>query len=298
MPAYLDLGYGELKRRAEQARELARSCSLCPRDCGADRVAAGTGWCRAPGMARVASFGPHFGEEPELVGDRGSGTIFFSCCNLSCVFCQNHSISHGGTGHDVTTRGLARMMLELQSRDCHNINLVTPTPHLPWILAGLAAAVQDGLSLPLVYNCGGYEAIQPLSLLDGIVDIYLPDLKYGADSVALRLSGVRDYVSRSRAAIAEMHRQVGTLETDESGIAVRGLMVRHLVLPGGLSGSDEVFDFVARELGTDTYVNIMGQYGPDADAKRHPPLDRPLSRAEFDAAVAAARAGGLTNVHT
>jgi len=256
------------------------------------------GTCEAGPKVVVSSYGPHFGEEPPLVGRRGSGTIFFSGCNLRCVFCQNWEISHDPRGGvELEPDELAAVMLSLERRGCHNINLVTPTHYLPPILEALETACAGGLEIPIVYNCGGYEGLAALRLLDGVVDIYLPDLKYGDPEAGLEYSGARDYPRVAKAALREMHRQVGALRLDKQGVAYRGLLVRHLVLPGGLAGTEELCRFIAEELSPETHVNIMGQYHPCHLAWQHPPLDRPVSREEVRTAVRAARLAGLRNLY-
>ena len=238
--AYLRLAAkGELHNRVECARRILEDCELCPRCCHVNRLKGELGQCRTGERAVVSSYGPHFGEEAPLVGTGGSGTIFFAHCNLHCVFCQNCSISQLGEGSEVSSQDLAHMMLSLQHRGCHNINLVTPTHVVPQILEALELAVADGLNIPLVYNCGGYESVDTLRLLDGIVDIYMPDMKYADSSIARQYSGVEDYAAVNRAAVKEMHRQVGDLQIDDQGIAVRGLLVRHLVLPQRAGGNTQ-----------------------------------------------------------
>jgi putative pyruvate formate lyase activating enzyme len=236
------------------------------------------------------------GEEAPLVGRRGSGTIFFSGCNLGCLFCQNWSISQGGEGAEISLEKLAGVMLELQGTGCHNINLVTPTHQMPMILESLLIASRRGLRLPLVYNCGGYEPVDVLRILDGVVDIYMPDLKYADAGAAGKYSHAADYPDAARMAVREMHRQVGDLAMDEEGIALRGLLVRHLVLPGGLAGTAEVVRFIAEEISRDTYVNIMDQYHPCYHAFEHPPLDRRLTGEEFQEALRMAREAGLRRI--
>jgi putative pyruvate formate lyase activating enzyme len=248
--------------------------------------------CGVGSEAWVSSAGPHFGEERPLVGRGGSGTIFLAGCNLDCIFCQNAEISHGREGAAASPEQLARTMLGLQDMGCHNINFVTPTHQVPQILGALVLAAARGLRLPLVYNCGGYESVETLKLLDGVVDLYMPDFKYGDEAVGRELSGVRDYPAIARAAVREMYRQVGDLVMDERGVARRGLLVRHLVLPGGLAGTDGVMRFLA-DLSPATYVNVMSQYRPRRQAGRHPLLSRPVSRQEVAAGVAAARSAGL-----
>jgi len=297
-PGYLRLAEtGELSRRVQAAREALKCCTLCPRECRVDRTIGQAGVCRIGDRPVVASYGPHFGEEPPLVGIGGSGTIFMTGCNLRCIFCQNYDISQLSTDTVITANRLAGMMLALQQQGCHNINFVTPTHQVPQILEALEIAIPEGLRLPIVYNCGGYESLETLRLLDGVVDIYMPDIKYASNEVARELSGVEGYWDRCREAVLEMHRQVGDLviDPDSSGIpvATRGLLVRHLVLPGGLAGTAEAARFIAEEISRDTYVNIMDQYRPCHKAYGHPVLGRRLTRQEFEEAVASARAAGL-----
>ncbi len=262
-----------------------------------DRLAGDLGVCRTGARAVVASYHPHFGEESVLRGTRGSGTIFFCWCNLRCVYCQNYEISQRGDGLPVDAEELAEMMLSLQRRGCHNVNLVTPSHVIPQILRAVALAAERSLRLPLVYNTGGYDDVRALRLLDGVVDIYMPDAKYADSEVGRRLSRVRDYPERNREAIKEMHRQVGDLVIGADGLARRGLLVRHLVLPGDLAGTRAVARFLAREVSPDTYVNLMDQYYPAYRAFRYPPLDRRLTRREYLTALEAARAEGLWRFH-
>ncbi len=294
-PAYLRLlRSGELGRRARLAGEHMRACDLCARYCRVDRTESAKGAvCRTGARAVVSSFGPHFGEEEPLRGANGSGTIFFSWCNLRCVYCQNWEISWKGAGGEVSAGELAAMMLRLQDQGCHNINFVSPSHVVAQILEAVAIAAARGLALPLVYNSGGYDSLVALELLDGVVDIYMPDLKYANSEVAREYSHIRGYVAANRAAVKEMHRQVGDLILDRRGIARRGLLVRHLVLPGGLAGSREVLRFVAEEISPDTYLNLMDQYRPCFKAVGDETIGRPLAAAEFDEALDAARALGL-----
>jgi putative pyruvate formate lyase activating enzyme len=293
-PAYLRaLAPGELAARAERARVRLRRCLLCPRQCRVDRSVGELGECHTGARARVASAGPHFGEEAPLVGRGGSGTIFFAGCNLACVFCQNYDLSHLCRGREQEPAELARTMMELQEMGCENINFVSPSHVVPQMLAALVLAVDEGLRLPVVYNTGGYDSLSTLRLLDGVVDIYMPDMKYSDDRVGERLSGVPDYVERNRAAVREMHRQVGDLELDRRGAARRGLLVRHLVLPDGQAGGEEVFSFIASELSTGTYVNVMDQYHPVYRADRYGEISRPPTAMEYRAAVEQARKAGL-----
>jgi len=292
-PAYLQLlQTGELMRRVEQAYAHLSSCDLCAQECHVDRHTE-RGVCRTGLLAVVSSYGPHHGEEDPLRGWRGSGTIFFTHCNLKCQFCQNYDISQLGEGNQVEPKELAAMMLDLENMGCHNINLVSPSHVVAQILAAVAIAAQAGLRLPLVYNTGGYDSLVALGLLDGVVDIYMPDMKYADAKLALRLSKARNYPEVNRAAVKEMHRQVGDLVMDEHGIARRGLLVRHLVLPGGLAGTAEIAHFLADEISRDTYINVMAQYRPAYKASEHPPLDRRITPKEHAEAVAICREAGL-----
>ncbi len=292
-PSYLMLSLKELEKRATASAEHLSSCRLCPWNCQADRVGGELGHCRAPATAVVSSYSPHFGEEPQLVGYRGSGTIFFTHCNLDCIFCQNWEISQDGQGRKVSTDFLVRFMLELQEIGCHNINFVTPTPYVTHILQALPPAVEQGLKLPLVYNCGGYESLETLQMLEDIFDIYMPDFKYWDREIARAYSGPPDYPERAREALKEMHRQVGDLKTDHDGIAYRGLLVRHLVLPENLAGSKEFVNFLAKEISPRCAVNIMRQYFPSYKARGFPPLDRPVTAREYREARKLAEEAGL-----
>jgi putative pyruvate formate lyase activating enzyme len=294
MPAYLQLGVSVLEQRAAALRKRISPCHLCPHECGADRPQGEKGKCRLTDRAIVASVAPHFGEERPISGTRGSGTIFFSSCNLACVFCQNSDISHSTRGEPVTPQELAGLMLRLQGLGCHNLNFVTPTHVTHAIVAAVALAAAQGLRIPLVYNCGGFESVETLRLLDGMVDIYMPDLKYSSNEEALRYSGAREYWDRACEALKEMHRQVGDLVTDERGLAVKGVLIRHLVLPGGIAGSEKAFDFIAREISRDSYVNVMDQYRPCYRASGIPELSRPLTRGEYRESVRQAQRSGLS----
>lgn len=296
-PLYLALHReGTLKKRVDEALACLKECRLCPRECGVDRLADERGFCGTGRYAKVASAGPHFGEEAPLVGRGGSGTIFFSSCNLLCCFCQNYDISHSNEGGEVEAGDLALMMVRLARSGCHNINFVTPTHVVPQILEGLLAAVERGIAVPLVYNTGGYDSVETLKLLDGVIDIYMPDFKFWDASYAERFCSAPDYRERAIDAIKEMHRQVGDLVLDAGGIALRGLLVRHLVMPNDVAGTGEVVKFLAGRISPDTYVNVMDQYRPcfraDADAM----INRPVTGAEFRRAVEAAREAGLTRL--
>jgi len=297
-PVYRELlETGKLRDRVDAAKQALLDCHLCGNQCSIDRTRE-KGPCRIDGIVYVASYGPHFGEEDVLRGWRGSGAIFFSGCNLHCAYCQNSDISQTTRGTPVSAEQLAAIILELQSYGCHNINLVSPTHVVPLIIPGLALAIQAGLSIPLVYNTGGYDATQALELMRGLVDIYMPDMKYHDAEIGYRLSLVRDYPSINQAATKEMHRQVGDLQIDESGLAVRGLLIRHLVLPGSLAGTAGVARFLAEEISPATYVNLMGQYRPayrarEAAAREDVPLDRSITQTEYQEAVRLAREAGL-----
>lgn len=293
-PAYLALARsGELEYRAGSLQSELRSCSLCPRRCEVDRTDPRAAFCGVGLKALVSSAQPHFGEEPPITGYRGSGTIFFAGCNLRCWFCQNADISHGRMGREIDDEGLAALMLYLQDLGCHNINLVTPSHIVPHILSALKVAAEGGLRLPLVFNTGGYDLVETLEWLDGIVDIYMPDLKYVDSGTARRLSGAADYPETARASLKEMHRQVGDLVIRPDGVAVRGLLVRHLVLPNGMAGTEDSMRFLAREISEDTCVNIMAQYRPAYKAARRPEVNSPLKRDEYEAALQSARTAGL-----
>lgn len=293
-PAYLELyRTRELDERIARLHEILAECTLCPRQCRKNRLAGETGYCLSGAELMVSAVHPHFGEEEVLVGEGGSGTIFLAGCNLLCVYCQNYEISFFREDRVVSAAALAQSMIELQRMGCHNINLVTPTHYIAQIVRSLKPAIAGGLSVPLVYNCGGYESVSTLRLLEGIVDIYMPDIKYGEESAATKYSNAPDYFDRCREAVREMHRQVGDLVVDERGIARRGLLVRHLVLPNDLAESESVFRFIAEEISRDTYVNIMFQYRPLFKAAEYPELDRRPTAAEYRAAIRLAREHGL-----
>ncbi len=296
-PAYLKTQRaGLLQPKIEVAYDIMLSCEICPHQCRVDRRHGELGLCRLGDKPIVASYGPHFGEENPLVGQHGSGTIFFSRCNLFCIFCQNWEISHGGEGEEIEIADLAAIMLRLQTQGCHNINFVTPSHQVPMILAALPDAIAGGLKIPLVYNTGGYDALETLQLLDGIIDIYMPDFKFWDEKVAAELSNAPDYPEVARRAIKEMHRQVGDLVLDDDGVAYRGLLVRHLVLPDGLAGTREIMQFIAKKISPLTYINVMGQYRPCGQANQHPSLGKFLSAQEHREAQQLARDAGLTRL--
>lgn len=294
LPRSLDAAKsGLLRKNTEMAVEYMRCCRLCPRQCAVDRLSGEMGMCKVGRSAVVASYGPHFGEEAPLVGEGGSGNIFFSGCNLLCSFCQNFDISHYVVGEMVSAPRLAKIMLSIQEMGCHNINFVTPSHIVPQILEGLERALEKGLNLPLVYNSSGYDSVETLRLLDGIVDIYMPDFKFWDNEVAWRTCRVKDYRERASEAFKEMHRQVGDLVIDEHGLAVSGLLVRHLVMPNDLAGTREVMHFLAEEISPHTYVNVMDQYRPCGMVQEDEELSRAVTRKEYDAAMQAAREAGI-----
>ena len=296
-PSYLRLEEeGRFEERIDQAYAVLESCQLCPRRCGVNRLRGEAGVCRTAEHAVVFSAQPHYGEELPLVGDHGSGTIFFSNCNLRCVFCQNWPIAHEGRGHPLDVDALADLMLRVQRSGCHNVNLVTPTHVVPQILQATRIAAQRGLSIPLVYNTGGYDALHTIELLDGVVDIYLPDLKFMDSEPAARFMGAQDYPETAQAAIAEMHHQVGELVTDLRDIAVRGLMIRHLVMPNHVANTRAFVHWVAETLTPSTYVNIMSQYRVEHRAFEHPDIARAISTQEYLEAMDWAEEAGLTNL--
>ncbi len=292
-PAYLSLlRSGELKQRAQTAADHIRACALCGHECHVNRYES-LGRCHTGDQAVVSSYGPHHGEEDPLRGHRGSGTIFFAWCNLQCQFCQNSSISQQGRGRPIEPQELARMMLDLQAQGCHNINLVSPTHVVAPILAALLIAARAGLHKPLVWNTGGYDSQATLALLDGVVDIYMPDMKYADEDIGHRYSKANHYPSVNQTGVKEMHRQVGNLLLNQEGIALRGLLVRHLVLPKGLAGTGEIARFLAQEVSRDTYINLMDQYRPCYKAGELPPLDRSITRDEYEQALQQAQKAGL-----
>lgn len=292
--AYLLLHNGQLAQRVAATQQLLTSCTLCPRQCRVNRLAGESGFCRIGARARVASYGPHFGEESPLVGRHGSGTIFFAGCNLGCCFCQNYDISQGdAAGEEVSAAELATIMLELQNIGCHNINLVTPSHVVPQILAALIPALEAGLQVPLVFNCSGYESLATLALLDGAVDIYMPDAKFWQQATAVRYTGVADYPQRMREVLVEMQRQVGALVVDAEGCARSGLMIRHLLMPGLLEETKAILHFIAQHLPQDTYLNIMAQYHPCGRAEAFVELRGAISPEDYQIALDYAHQQGL-----
>ena len=295
-PRYLNIKEEELDIRIENAYKLLSNCEVCPRKCGVNRLEGEEGFCRSGEEVIVSSYNAHFGEEPPLSGNFGSGTIFFTNCNLKCVYCQNYPISQLGNGNKVSLLELTKIMLALQKRKCHNINLVTPTHFAPQILKSIKLAIKMGLNIPIVYNTSGYESVGALKLLDGIVDIYLPDARYADNGVARKYSSAPpNYFETVKEALKEMHRQVGDLAVSKNGIARSGLIVRHLVLPEGLSGTKKIMNFIAREISPHTYISLMAQYFPAYQARQFPPLSRRINRGEYRKALAAFKEEGLEN---
>ena len=294
VPGYLKiLDTKELASRAAEAYEHLSICDVCAWECPVDRRSGKIGVCRTGINARVSSYGPHMGEEDPLRGWRGSGTIFFTRCNLRCQYCQNHDISQTDSGDEAEPEAIASMMLELQSLGCHNINFVSPSHVVPQIMAALLIAAQAGLRIPLVYNTGGYDSMAMLKLLDGVIDIYMPDMKYSDPEIARRYSKIRNYPQVNQDAVKEMHRQVGDLHVDERGVAQRGLLVRHLVLPDSIAGTNEILKFLSDEISLDTYLNLMDQYRPAYKAHQYPELNRRLTNQEYQTAVKTALSAGL-----
>jgi putative pyruvate formate lyase activating enzyme len=292
-PGYLKLSEsGELERRIVKLYKILEECELCPRRCGVNRLASNLGYCKAGKELAISSYGPHFGEEPEITGRNGSGTIFLTNCNLLCIYCQNYEISHLGYGKEVSAVEAAEIMLSLQKTGCHNINLVTPTHYTPQLVKAISIAARRSLKLPIFWNCSGYENVEVVKLLDGIVDIYKADIKYSSSASAKMYSNASDYFDRSKEAVREMHCQVGDLKVDGRGIAYRGLLIRHLVLPNNLAGSEKVLEFVA-ELSKECYVNIMPQYRPCGRAREHKELSRRPTSTEYLRVLDYARKLGL-----
>ena len=294
-PSYINLyRTGELRKRITSLNNMLGKCELCPRLCQVNRLQGELGFCRAGAQLQISSAFPHFGEEAPLVGTGGSGTIFSTHCNLRCLFCQNYDISHQGNGETISSEQLAHIMHTLQERGCHNINLVTPTHYLPQIIAALPSAIDGGLHIPLVYNCGGYESLEIIKLLDGIIDIYMPDVKCADRGVAEQYIQAPDYPEVVKGVVKEMHRQAGDLHINEGGMAERGLLIRHLVMPQELAGTRDIMHFIASEISCNSYVNIMNQYRPEYKSCNFPELNRAITHREYDEAIACAHAEGLS----
>jgi putative pyruvate formate lyase activating enzyme len=297
--SYLELlANGELQRRVKKLNSMLANCVLCPHQCKVNRLEGERGYCKTLENVIFSGGEAHFGEEEELVGSFGSGTIFFGHCNLKCVFCQNYELSQCGDGYEITPLELSKVMLSLQKRGCHNINFVSPSHIVPQIVEALYLAAQEGLTIPIVYNTGGYDLTDTLKLLEGIVDIYMPDIKFSDDDLGQKYLNVRQYYSIASRAVQEMYRQVGNLKVTEGNIAYRGLLIRHLVMPENLAGTDKIMQFIGQELSPETYVNIMAQYYPAHLASQHQELNRRLTRKEYKDAVIAAERAGLNNIKT
>jgi len=293
-PCYLEAYLcGRLIQVRDRLLEALRECHLCPRDCGVNRLKGELGFCQTPREMRIASYSPHFGEESPLVGRHGSGTIFVSSCNLLCVFCQNYEISHLREGEYMDAKGVAHIMLTLQTMGCHNINIVTPSHVVPMWVEALVEAIPMGLSIPIVYNTSAYDSLETIKALEGIVDIYMPDFKFWTQGSSKRYLKAPDYPQVATEVIKEMHRQVGDLRMDERGIAVKGLLVRHLVMPGLLNETREIMRFLAEEISKDTYVNVMDQYRPCGNASSYPEISRRLIPEEYKLAIKYAKDAGL-----
>jgi len=286
----------KLHETRDKTVKMLENCTICPRECGVNRLKNEKGYCRTGRNARVASRHPHFGEEPPLVGKMGSGTIFFSSCNLKCIFCQNYDISHDNVGIEATSEDLASMMLELQSMGCHNINFVTPTHVVPQILEALTEAVPAGLNLPLVYNCGGYEKADFLEILEGVFDIYMPDFKFWEENYAKKYCDAEDYPDKARKAIKEMYRQTGDLVL-EKGIAKKGILLRHLIMPKNVSGTKRILNFIAEDISGNTYLNLMNQYRPCYKVNDDELINRKITRQEFKEAYEQAKSIGLARIY-
>jgi len=295
-PVYLQAYQsGLLKQKVEEANQRLSNCDLCPRKCLVNRINGELGICKTGYHAQIASYSPHFGEEAPLVGTHGSGTIFFTHCNLKCSFCQNFDISHEGYGVEVSKSQLARIMLELQNQGCHNINFVTPSHVIPQILAALEIAVEHDLQIPLIYNSSGYDVVDSLQLLDGIIDIYMPDFKFWDSKISKQTCNAPDYPEKAKLAIREMHRQVWDLVI-ENGIAKRGLLIRHLVMPFGIAGTESILKFISSEISKNTYLNIMDQYRPCGHADSFNELSRGITEKEFTEALNIAKQEGLNRL--
>ena len=294
-PSYLNLEENELDKRIEKSYKLLSPCQVCPQNCGVNRLEGEKGFCHSGKEIIISSYNVHFGEEPPLVGNFGSGTIFFTNCNLRCVYCQNYPISQLGNGNKVSLLKLAEIMLALQKRKCHNINLVTPTHFVPQILKSLKIAIKMGLHIPIVYNTSSYESVETLELLKGIIDIYLADARYADDKIAEKYSAATNYFEVMKKSLTEMYRQVGNLIVDKEGIAHSGLIVRHLVLPEDLSGTKKIMHFIAKKISLYIYISLMAQYFPAYQAGQFPPLSRRINREEYSKALRAFKEEGLEN---
>ena len=294
-PSYLNLSKTRFLNRIRSAYYYLQSCRLCPHNCGVNRTIGHKGLCRSTEQLKISSYNAHFGEEPPISGVCGSGTIFFTNCTLRCVYCQNYPISQLGHGNITSVSDLSKIMLDLQAQKCHNINLVTPTHFVPQIIKAVAQARESGLSIPLVYNTSGYESLDVLKLLDGIIDIYLPDVKYAEDNIAIKYSKAENYFRVVKRALREMYRQVGDLKVNKSGIAISGIIIRHLILPYDLSGTDIVLKWIAENISKASYISLMAQYFPAFQASKYEEISRNISRDEYDKAKESFYNYGLIN---
>ena len=286
----------ELKKRVYEAYHQLTHCRICAHECGINRMGGDVGFCGTGSHAIVSSYGRHLGEEYPIRGERGSGTIFFSRCNLHCQYCQNSDISQAPAGDEIDAKDLAYIMLEIQGMGCHNINLVSPSHVVPQILAGLFVAAKAGLNIPLVYNTGGYDHLNTLNLLDGIIDIYMPDMKYANDDIGKKYSGISDYPKVNQSAVIEMHKQVSDLSCDKRGIAYRGLLIRHLILPNNIESTRKILSFISNNISKNTYINLMDQYHPAYNAYKFPELNRRITKEEYDEALKSAKSLGLNRL--
>lgn len=296
-PLYLNLSKKDLNQKIEKLFKILENCEICPRKCRVNRVKGERGYCQLGDLLVVSAYHPHFGEESVLVGTRSSGCQFYTSCNLTCVYCQNYEISQLRIGEEISFERLAEMMIELQNTGCHNINLVTPSPQVPQIVKALSIAIEKGLKIPLVYNTSSYDSVEVLKLLNGVVDIYMPDARYSDDKIALKYSNAPNYFEIMKKAIKEMHRQVSDLILDKDGIAIKGLIVRHLVLPNNLAGSKKIFEFIAKEVSKNTFLNIMDQYYPCFKAFQFPELSRRITDKEYQEAIKLAKKAGLKRLY-
>ena len=294
-PSYLNISVEEFEKRIKDAEQILQSCRICPHQCGVNRIAGEKGLCRSTAQVMVSSYNAHFGEEPPISGIGGSGTIFFTNCTLRCVFCQNYPISQLGNGNPVSISQLSKMMLDLQKRGCHNVNLVTPTHFVPQIIAAIAQSSKEGLSIPIVYNTSGYESLTALKLLEGIIDIYMPDAKYADNILARKYSGAKKYFDVLKDALREMYRQTGDFKVDKNGVAISGLLVRHLVLPNNLAGTDQILPWIAQNISNKTYISLMAQYFPTFRAADYPQLSRSITRKEYQEAKFVLKQCGFGN---
>jgi putative pyruvate formate lyase activating enzyme len=296
-PSFCAFDNIDFNTRIDALFESLKSCDICPRRCGVNRIKGKKGYCNLGTKAMISSYGPHFGEESVLVGRNGSGTIFFTSCNLSCVFCQNYEISHLREGEEISEEGLASVMIKLQNLGCHNVNLVSPTSHVPAIVKAIKIARNIGLKIPLVYNTNSYDSVETLALLNGIIDIYMPDFKYSDNTLAKKYSDAPNYFGITKSAITEMQRQVGDLVTDENKIALKGLIIRHLIMPEGIAGTEKIVEFIAEKISKNAFLNIMDQYHPCFEAFKYPQISRRITVKEYRDAILLAQRYSLKRIY-